>query len=196
MAPCSVAVVICQGTRVARPDWVRSERPPPPKSSAKFRRRSVRVPSRVASGVAVQAKVGDPVFQGDVIETAANGRVSIRFIDGTTFNLSSGARMVLNEFVCDPSGALHSALFSVVRGTFAFIAGQVAKAGGLRIDTPFASLRGRAPAGGIGVLSLAALTFSIIEKIQAAPSDYSDDDAIKYKDLGDFGLLEIRHQGT
>ena len=36
-----------------------------------------------AGGIAVQAKVGDPVCQGDVIETAADGRVGLRFIDGT-----------------------------------------------------------------------------------------------------------------
>ena len=121
-----------------------------------------------ASGVAVQVKVGDPVCQGDVIETAADGRVGIRFIDGTNFNLSSSARMVLNEFVCDADGISHSALFGILRGTFNFIAGRVAKTGSFRIDTPFASIRGRAHAGGIGKLSLATLIFSVIEKVQAA----------------------------
>src|SRR5882757_6966222 len=54
-----------------------------------------------ASGVAVQVKLGDPICQGDVIETAADGRVGIRFIDDTAFNLSSSARMVVDEFVYD-----------------------------------------------------------------------------------------------
>src|SRR6266403_376257 len=107
-----------------------------------------------ACGTAVQVKVGDPVCQGDVIETAADGRAGIRFIDGTTFNLSGGARMVLDEFVCDANGTSHSALFGVSRGTFSFIAGQMAKTGRLRIDTPVGSIRGRARAGGIGMLSL------------------------------------------
>src|SRR5436190_20817131 len=80
-----------------------------------------------ACGIAVQVKVGDPVCQGDVIETAADGRVGIRFIDGTAFNLSGGARVVLDEFVCDSNGISHSALFGVTRGAFAFIVGQVAK---------------------------------------------------------------------
>ncbi len=64
-----------------------------------------------SNGIAVQVKVGDAVCQGDVIETAADGRVGIRFIDGTAFNLSSSARMVLDEFVCDSNGTSHSALF-------------------------------------------------------------------------------------
>src|SRR5258706_2419890 len=70
-----------------------------------------------AGGVAVQVKLGDPVCQGDVIETAADGRVGIRFIDDTAFNLSSSARMVVDEFVCDSNGTSHSALFGVTGGT-------------------------------------------------------------------------------
>jgi hypothetical protein len=46
-----------------------------------------------ADGAAIQVKVGDPVCQGDVIETAADGRIGIHFIDDTAFNLSSNARM-------------------------------------------------------------------------------------------------------
>ena len=86
-----------------------------------------------ASGIAVQAMAGDPVFQGDVIETATDGRIGIRFIDGTVFNLSGGTRVVLDEFACDARGIPHAALFAVTRGTFAFIAGEVAKTGSLRI---------------------------------------------------------------
>ena len=98
-----------------------------PKSSAIFRRRSVAAPSARASGIAVQVMVGDPVCQGDVIETAADGRIGIRFIDGTVFNLSRSTRVVLNEFVCDSNGTSHSALFGVTTGTFAFIAGRGGK---------------------------------------------------------------------
>ncbi len=57
-----------------------------------------------ASGAVVQASAGDPVYQGDTIETGADGAVAITFIDGTTFNLSATARLVLNEFGCDPTG--------------------------------------------------------------------------------------------
>src|SRR5712672_3267814 len=126
---------------------------------------------RRAGGIAVQVTVGDAVCQGDVIETAADGRIGIRFIDGTVFNLFNSTRVVLNEFVCDSNGTSHSALFGVTRGTFAFIAGEVAKTGCLRIDTPIGSIRGRAHTGGIGMLSLVALTFSILKEVQAADSN-------------------------
>src|SRR5258705_5912474 len=117
-----------------------------------------------ACGIAGEVKVGDPVCQGDVIETAADGGAGIRFIDGTAFNLSGGARMVLDEFVCDANGTSHSALFGVTRGTFSFVVGQT---GCLRIDTPVGSIRGRARAGGIGMLSLTALIFSLLKEVQA-----------------------------
>ncbi len=151
-----------------------------------------------ACGIAVQAKVGDPVCQGDVIETAADGRVGLRFIDGTGFNLSGGARMVLDEFVCDPNGTSHSALFGVTRGTFAFTTGEVAETGCLRIDTPVGSIRGRARTGGIGMLSLTALIFSVMKEVQAAEFssqrpllDSLDDDKINPKDLQLNGVVEL-----
>ena len=83
-------------------------------------------------------------------------------------------------------------LFGVTRGTFAFMAGRVAETGCLTVDTPVGSIRGRAHSGGFGMLSLTALTFSMIEEVRAADPDVTilDDDSIAYKDL-DFGVLEL-----
>jgi len=94
-----------------------------------------------------ETKVGDPVYKGDVVQTGANGKVGITFTDGTAFNLSSNARMVLNEFVYDPHGTSNSTLFSLSKGTFTFVAGKVAKTGDMKIDTPLATLgvRGTTP---------------------------------------------------
>ncbi|MGY3621308.1 VCBS domain-containing protein [Bradyrhizobium sp. USDA 10063] len=145
-----------------------------------------------ATGIAVQLTAGDPVCQGDVIETAADGRIGIRFIDGTVFNLSPGTRLVLSELICDSDGSSHSALFGVTRGTFAFIVGRVASTGCLTVDTPVGSIRGRAHAGGIGTLTLAALTFAAMKEVQAAEPNvtYLDDDNITYKDL-EHGVFEL-----
>lgn len=41
--------------------------------------------------------MGDLVDQGDAAATGADGRVGINFTDGTSFNLSNNARMVVNE---------------------------------------------------------------------------------------------------
>jgi hypothetical protein len=94
-----------------------------------------------------QTKVGDLVYQGDVVRTGADGRVSINFTDGTSFNLSSNASMTLNEFVYDPNGKSNSTLFNLSKGTFTFIAGKIAKTGDMKIDTPAATMgiRGTTP---------------------------------------------------
>ena len=152
-----------------------------------------------ADGEIVRVNVGDLVYRGDTIETEADGAVGITFADGTAFDLSAAARLVLNEFVCDPAGTPNSALFSLVQGAFAFVVGKVAKTGGLRIDTPFARIRGTAQDRGIGILTLAALTFAAIEESQAASRHdaFLDDGTITYKDLphGTFEIVTRDGQG-
>src|SRR6516165_3585520 len=163
---------------------------PPPQAIGKIQTATGPVTVMDARGAVAQVNVGDPVYRHDTIETGADGAVGITFIDGTAFNLSNNARMALNEFVCD--GTSNSALFRLSKGAFSFINGKVAKAGGLRIETPFARIRGAAQDGGIGILTLAALAFSTIREIQAASrSDaFLDDGTITHKD-SPHGTFEI-----
>jgi hypothetical protein len=102
---------------------------------------------QASAGGTGQTKVGDLVYKGDTVLTGADSAVGITFSDGTAFNLSSNARMVLNEFVYDPKGTSNSTLFSLSKGTFTFIAGKVAKTGDMKIDTPVATMgiRGTTP---------------------------------------------------
>jgi hypothetical protein len=67
--------------------------------------------------------------------TAADSAVGVTFSDGTAFNISRNARMGLNEFVYDPKRKSNSTLISLSKGTFTFVAGQVAKTGDMKIDT-------------------------------------------------------------
>ena len=146
-----------------------------------------------ADGVLVRPGVGALVYQGDTIETGADGAVGITFIDGTVFNLSTTSRLVLNEFSCERTGTPNSALFSLVQGAFSFVAGKIARTGGgLNIDTPFATIRGAAQDRGIGILTLAALTFAAIKESEAASRHdaFLDDGTITYKDLA-HGTFEI-----
>jgi hypothetical protein len=93
------------------------------------------------------AKVNDPVYRGDVVKTGADGRLGINFADGSSFNLSSNARMELNEFIYDPASKSNSTLFSLAKGTFTFVAGNIAKTGDMKVDTPVATMgiRGTTP---------------------------------------------------
>ena len=90
---------------------------------------------------------GDPLYVGDVIQTGSDGKAGITFADGTAFNISGNARMVLDEFVYDPNGRSNATLFTLSKGTFTLIAGQAAKTGTMKVETPVATLgiRGTTP---------------------------------------------------
>jgi tetratricopeptide (TPR) repeat protein len=96
---------------------------------------------------AVQTKAGELVYLGDLVKTGADGRVGINFTDGTSFNLSSNASMTLDEYVYDPKGKSNTTMFNLAKGTFTFIAGNIAKTGNMKVDTPVATMgiRGTTP---------------------------------------------------
>ncbi len=94
----------------------------------------------VRNGVTVSLNVGDTVRKGDVVQTSGGSSVAIVFTDGSTFSLNANARMVLDEFVYAAGGTGNTALISLVQGTFSFVAGQVAKNGDMRVETPVATM--------------------------------------------------------
>ncbi|WGR69832.1 MULTISPECIES: VCBS domain-containing protein [unclassified Bradyrhizobium] len=143
-------------------------------------------------GIATQVSVGDPVCHSDIIEAAADGQVGILLIDDTVFNVSSGARIELSECVCQSDGTARSIVLSVDRGSFAFAAGRLAENGTLTVDTPLGSVRARSYSSGFGILTLAALTFSMMPDANAADPDatFLDDDKITYKDM-QHGVFEL-----
>lgn len=94
----------------------------------------------IRNGVSVILNNGDNVEKGDVVSTGADSTLGITFIDGTVFGLSSNARMVLNEMVYDPNGSSNSSLLSLVAGTITFVAGETAKHGDMKVDTPVATM--------------------------------------------------------
>ena len=94
----------------------------------------------VRNGVSIILNNGDNVEKGDVVQSGSNSTLGITFIDGTVFGLSSNARMVLNEMVYDPNGSNNSSLISLVAGTISFVAGETAKHGDMKVDTPVATM--------------------------------------------------------
>ena len=102
----------------------------------------------IHNGVAGPLHVGDPVYKTDIVETAANSSCGIAFPDGTALDLVNNTRMALNEYNYEANNASNGAIFSLVEGTFAFVAGQVAHTGeGLKINTPVATMGVRGTVG-------------------------------------------------
>src|SRR6202011_1870811 len=96
--------------------------------------------SAIRNGVSIILNNGDDVQKGDVVQSGSNSTLGITFIDGTVFGLSSNAKMVLNEMVYDPNGSSNSSLISLVAGTISFVAGETAKHGDMKVDTPVATM--------------------------------------------------------
>src|SRR5882757_8308750 len=94
----------------------------------------------IRNGVSIILNQGDNVEKGDVVQSGSESTLGITFIDGTVFGLASNARMVLNEMVYDPNGSDNSSLISLVAGTITFVAGQTAKHGQMKVDTPVATM--------------------------------------------------------
>ena len=94
----------------------------------------------IRNGVSIILNSGDNVEKGDVVQSGSDSTLGITFIDGTVFGLSSNARMVLNEMVYDPNGSNNSSLISLVAGTISFVAGETAKHGDMKVDTPVATM--------------------------------------------------------
>ena len=100
-----------------------------------------------ADGTTEQLGADSQIFQGDVIRTGADGTVGILFKDNTVLLLEPSSRIVVNEFVYDPNGQSNSAVLDAIDGSFAFVAGKIAKTGGLDINTPIATMGIRGTTG-------------------------------------------------
>ena len=101
----------------------------------------------VRNGATVALHVGDAVFKSDVVQTGASASCGISFPDGTVLNLVANTRMALNEYAYDANSNGNGALFTLVEGTFAFVAGKVAHTGDMKIATPVATMGIRGTTG-------------------------------------------------
>ncbi|SDT38284.1 Npun_F0296 family exosortase-dependent surface protein [Bradyrhizobium canariense] len=94
----------------------------------------------IRNGVSIILNSGDNVDKGDVLQSGSDSTLGVTFVDGTVFGLASNARMVVNEMIYDPNGSNNSSLLSLVQGTISFVAGETAKHGDMKVDTPVATM--------------------------------------------------------
>ncbi|MGR3362944.1 MAG: Ig-like domain-containing protein, partial [Maritimibacter harenae] len=92
-------------------------------------------------GTRVQLDIGAKIYENDVLITDGGGKMSVTFADGTIFTLAANSRMVIDDLVYDPDASEgNGGAFSLVKGGFVFIAGEVAKTGGMDVNTPTATM--------------------------------------------------------
>ena len=104
-----------------------------------------------ADGSRDTLREGDPIFQGDIIETAENGSMSLVMADDTVFSLDTSGEVSMDEMVFDAaaqSGRLHATL---IRGVFSFVSGQIASTDpdAMELRTPVATIGIRGTTGAL-----------------------------------------------
>ncbi len=104
-----------------------------------------------ADGTKVAISKGTAIFQDDVIETAADGKLGIVFNDDTTFSLGGDGRMAIDTMTYDAAANTGESDIDVLAGTFSFVSGKIAKTGedAMTVSTPVATIgiRGTTVAG-------------------------------------------------
>ncbi|MFK7765135.1 MAG: Ig-like domain-containing protein [Roseobacter sp.] len=91
-------------------------------------------------GTVEDLQIGMKIFQQDVLQTDTGATLAVTFVDGTIFTLASASRMVIDALIYDPDASDNSGGFSLIQGSFVFIAGQVAKTGGMEVSTPSSTM--------------------------------------------------------
>lgn len=112
---------------------------------------SAKAASVTRGGGSTPLKVGDDIFQNNALVTGIGGALGVTFDDETTFTLGANASITVNDFVYQKGGGANKAAISVLRGTAAFFASQVARTGDMKITTPTATLGIRGTSGVIVV---------------------------------------------
>lgn len=104
-------------------------------------------------GTTESLRIGSPIHQGDIIETATNGAANIIFTDESSFAVSENSRLTVDEYVFDPSTNAGETNFSVLKGMFVYTSGLIGREDpdDVQIDTPVGSIgiRGTIIAGDV-----------------------------------------------
>jgi len=79
------------------------------------------------------------VYADETVETGRGGGTALRFLDGTRLQVGGSSKVVLDEFVYDPSTGDGQAVFNLGKGIFRFVSGNMNKEGYV-LRTPTATL--------------------------------------------------------
>jgi hypothetical protein len=69
--------------------------------------------------------VGTAVYMNDQLRTGANARLRITFSDGSDLTLGENARVVVDQFVYNPSKSKGTVVLSAAQGAFRFAGGKI-----------------------------------------------------------------------
>ncbi|MBT3396910.1 MAG: hypothetical protein HN423_06990, partial [Alphaproteobacteria bacterium] len=119
-----------------------------------------------ADGSRAQIQIGDPVFQGDQLETGIGGRVGLIFLDQSIFAMAENGEMVLDEAIYDAEAETGSMQISVLHGVFTVVSGLIAKVDpdAMVVKTPVATIGIRGTQLGIDIADGENLEVVLLEE--------------------------------
>ena len=105
-------------------------------SATRARPKSIRI--GVRGGSTVPAQNGAAVFASDSLRTGKDGRVGVTLSDDTQVSIGPASEVRLDSFVYDPGQGQLSLVLKFIRGTAAYVSGQIAKLApdAVRLETP------------------------------------------------------------
>jgi hypothetical protein len=83
-------------------------------------------------------KVGDPLNEHDVFETAADGSLGITFTDNTSFSIGPNSHVAIDTYFFDPKNLKGNMLAQLKKGTMMVRTGELTRQqpGSVKIKTP------------------------------------------------------------
>lgn len=119
-----------------------------------------------ADGSRAQLQIGDPVFQGDQLETGIGGRVGMIFLDQSIFAMAENGKMVLDEAIFDADAETGNLQVSVLHGVFTVVSGLIAKVDpdAMVVKTPVATIGIRGTQLGIDIADGENLEVVLLEE--------------------------------
>jgi hypothetical protein len=90
----------------------------------------------------MKAEVNTPLKLGDVIKTGPTGSIGLILEDDTVVSMGPSGEIAIDDFVFDPAEAQLSMVVRMIRGSFSFLSGQIAKLApeNVRLETPDATI--------------------------------------------------------
>jgi hypothetical protein len=94
----------------------------------------------VRQGQSIPAEVGQSVFEGDGLRTAADGRIGATLNDETRLSLGPASEIRINQFQYAPAEGRLGFVLGIVRGVVSYVSGRIAKLApdSIRLETPSA----------------------------------------------------------
>jgi hypothetical protein len=94
------------------------------------------------NGASVPVKVGDALFEKDVIDTGADGAIGVTFIDNTVMSAGPNSEVALEQYRFDSNNFKGSMLTDMRKGTLDMVSGDIAKSSpaAMKVRTPAAIL--------------------------------------------------------